>query len=189
MDAEMTGEKIPENEGPKKKKKVRTLFIYIALVLAGLIIAAVIIFSVNAVTAGESSPEKAVASYLRASMTYDTDGMVKYASSYQKLALYNGKATGDSVLKAYLEDYYADVSSQYAGSTITFSLVSVTEYDSDTEKYASLLEKYAEKADTDNIDALAVVTMKTVIDGTEGAKKSYLAVKCGLRWYYGYAGV
>ena len=171
----------------KKDGKRKAFLRYTLCVVAGLVLAAVIIFVASSVQ-GASSPEKAVAGYLEASMLYDTDGMLDYASEYQKASLNDGRLVDDSVLKSTLDKFYADKPSMYLDSEITFSLVSVVKYDKDSDKFNSVYTKYAQKADADSIDEVAVVTMKTVVDGNSEGTQTYVAVKCGPRWYYGYAG-
>ena len=50
------------------------------------------------------------------------------------------------------------------------------------------MKKYTQKADdADKIDKIAIVRM-TVVKGDSETTRNYLAVKCGTRWFFAYAG-
>ena len=171
----------------EKSRKAKKIIKYTALVLAGIIIAVLLICLYNYAVTGASSPEKAIASYLRASMLYDTKNMVEYASDYQKRALNDGKVTSDGTLKSALDKFYDGKESEYKDKEITFSLTSVTEYEGGSKKFDEYIKKYNEKADAENIKKIAVVKMTTLINGKKDISRTYIAVKRGFRWYYGFA--
>lgn len=177
-------EQVPKKQMSKRKK---TFLTYLVAVLAGLLFAALAIWGAGAVFSGESSPEKAVAAYLRASVLYDVDGMVEHASEYQKQALYDGQYKNDRELKKFLNGFYKDISSLYADSEISFVLEHTQVFEKDSEEFELIAKKYSEKADASRIKKVARVKMSTVIDGKKQSPKTYIAVKCGLRWFYGYA--
>ncbi len=178
-------EQEPHKRQMSKKKK--NLLTYSALAMAGLLFAALVLWGVASFVSGESAPEKAVASYLRASLLYDHDGLVEYASEYQKQSLQDGNYSTDKKLREFLSDYYSGVSSLYADNNITFLLDEARDIKEDSVEYLGIIAKYGEKADASKIKAVSKITMTTVIDGKKQAKRTYIAVKYGLRWYYGYA--
>ena len=172
-----------------KNKKVKKVLIYLLCVVIGIAFAAGAIYSYKVIFTGSSSPEEAVAEYTRASLKYDVDGMIRQSSQYNKVVLYGNRETSDRLLRTYLEKAYAEQpESQYKDSEVKFELISVVEYESGEPKFEEYIEKYSEKADREEVDKLAIVKM-TVNDGSSSKTRTYLTVKCGMRWYYAYAGV
>lgn len=171
-----------------KNKKAKKILIYLLCVAIGVAFAAGAIYSYKVIFAGSPSPEEAVAEYTRASLKYDIDGMIRQSSEYNKVVLYGNRQTSDRLLRSYLEKAYDGTESKYKDSEIKFELISVVEYEKDEPRFEEYIKKYAEKADREAVDKIAIVKM-TVNDGSGAKTRTYLAVKCGMRWYYAYAGV
>lgn len=181
----------PADHIPPKKQispKFKKALVYILCALIGFGTAAGAIFLYDYTFDGASSPEKAVAEYERAALLYDIDDMIEYSSEYNKTVLYGNQKTTDKLLDAYLTKAYADNVAQYSESEISFKLISSLEYEKGSKKYEEAMKKYTQKADdADKIDKIAIVRM-TVVKGDSETTRNYLAVKCGTRWFFAYAG-
>lgn len=165
----------------KVKRILRVLLpVLIGLGLAGMIIVSYLFFF-PALTA-----EKAVTGYIKASLQQDVSGMLRYASEYQKIKLYGNKNYTNSALREKLEKSYANVENIYAGSTITFSIESIAEIDSDSEEYQQFAEKYKEVTGSTDFSKIAKITVKVYVNGKQNQKQTVYAVKSGIGWYYGY---
>lgn len=166
----------------KIKKLTRTLLpILIGLALAGIIIAAYLFVFPGSLTA-----EKAVTSYIKASLQQDVSDMVRYASEYQKIKLYGSKEYTNTALRNKLEKSYSSAENIYADSEITFSVESITEIDSGSDEYKDFSENYKQITGDDDFSKVAKITVKVYVDGKQYQKQSVYAVKSGLSWYYGY---
>lgn len=131
-------------------------------------------------------PEETVQKYLTASMQYDVDNMLFYASDYQIREL-SGNAEFDiEILRKNLKDFYASNQLEGVKGEITFENTSVVELESDSDRYRQYLEKYGYKADPEKVDGLAVVNTVCMLNGKKHASYSVVAVKQGIRWYYGF---
>lgn len=131
-------------------------------------------------------PAEAVEGYLEASLQYDVDGLFRYGSEYQLVSLAGNGDVPRDTLKKNLKKYYEE--NGFIGKTgkVTFGKAVVREYEPDSETYRVLLEEYGEKADTSAVSGIARVTVSSYVDGAFQKEHSVIAVKCGLRWYYGF---
>ena len=169
---------------PKAKKA----FIFLGCALAGIILAAVLLYVFDLAVTGARTPEQAIADYEKAAILYDIDDMIEYSSSYNKIVLYGNKETSDRLLKSYLEKGYEGKTSQYAQSEIAFKLVSVVNYEKGSKKYEEALDKYVQKVENgrDEVEEIAIVKM-TIVKGTSETTRNYVAVRVGSRWYFAFA--
>ena len=131
-------------------------------------------------------PRAAVEGYVVASMHYDVDDMLFYASDYQKKALAGNADVPPETLRANLKAFYASGAVSPETRDIVFSKQTVTDIEEGTERYRAYLEEYGYKADAESVDALALVTASCSVGGRHFADYRVVAVRCGLRWYYGF---
>jgi len=155
-------------------------------IFIGLGLAAIIISSYIFLVTGAVSPEKAVTGYLKASITQDVNGMVKYASDYEKVSLYGSKKFSNNALKSSLKTSYADAENIYADNVITFSIISITEIEPESDEYTDIVENYEYLVGNSDFSEAVKVEVKVFVDGKQKQKSTVYAVKSGLRWYYGY---
>lgn len=133
-----------------------------------------------------STPEKAVEGYIRASLEYDADGLLRYASEYQITALGGFEGIDLETLRKNLEDSY-ELAAQYReDGKITFESEVVETPEKGSERYTQLLDNYGFKGTPEDVDAFAVVEGKYYVDGKLRDDYRVVAVKCGLKWYYGF---
>lgn len=166
----------------KTKKRLLTL----AFAALGIIAAAGAILIFSRIFRGAGTPQKAAAEYVRASLVYDIDGMIEYASPYAKVVLYGNEQTSDRLLKSYLKKAYAEYSApSYSGDQIVFKLLAVTEYHEGDDTFEKIMKRYGEKADRSEVEAAAEVQL-TVNDTKSEKTHSYIVVKIGPSWYYAY---
>ncbi len=180
---DMTEENKPQKVMSKKTKKVLT---YLLCGIIGIAIALLAVLIFDTVFSGAPTPEEAVADYQRAALIYDIDGMIEYSSEYNKTVLYGNRETTDKLLKDYLKKGYAGYTAPYEEEKINFKLVSVLEYEKGEGRFDEITELYSEKADGEEIKKAAIVRM-TVDNGKSDTTRDYVAVKCGMRWYFAYA--
>ena len=130
--------------------------------------------------------ESAVKGYLKASLTYDVDGLLRYGSEYQLVSLAGNGDIPKETLRANLKKYYEQ--NGFVGKTgkVTFGTARVTTFTPGGENYNKYLALYGEKADASAVSGIARVTVSAYIDGNFQKEYSVLAVKCGSRWYYGF---
>ena len=178
---------------PDENKPIKTVsantkkkLIMLACFALGILAAAGAIFLFTRIFRGANTPQKAAAEYVRASMVYDIDGMIEYASPYAKAVLHGNTQTSDRLLKSYLKKAYAEYPApSYKASDIVFGLLSVTEYREGDDTFEKLMKRYGEKADAGEVEAAAEVQLK-INDGKSEKTHSYIVVKIGPSWYYAY---
>jgi len=168
---------------PKAKKRLK----FILCIAIGIALAAGVIFVLGLVFQGASTPEEAIAEYEKAALLYDIDGMIEYSSQYNKVELYGKNETDDKLLRDYLEKGYEGYKPQYEESEIDFKLLSVNTYSKGDVQYEEVMKKYDERVEngSEDINEIAIVRM-TVIKGKNEITRNYVAVKVGIRWYFGY---
>lgn len=134
-----------------------------------------------------STPERAVEGFLRASLQYDADGLIEYASDYQ-LTLLKGNDTGmdTDTLRKTLRASYEQADAYREKGKITFQSEVGEPILPDTAEFDALLEEYAYKADPSNVESFVLVTARCYVDGKLRRTYFAYAVKCGGKWYYGY---
>lgn len=174
---------------PPMSPKTKKILTYTLCAVIGIAIAIGLVVLFNTVFTGANTPQEAAVKYLEASILYDIDGMIKYSSDYNKTVLYGNQETSDRLLRSTLTTAYKDIQQGYTADQLDFKLLSVTEFTKGEAKFDQIMEKYIEKdADAkDTVEKFAVVEL-VVTKGTTTTTTKYLAVKCGIRWYYGYAG-
>lgn len=131
-------------------------------------------------------PEAAVKGYLNASLRYDVDEMLFYASDYQKKALAGNADIPEETLRANLKAFYESEQLQPENGEIDFLNVRVTDVEPGSARYDRYLTEYGYKADADAVDKLALVSLTCSVSGKRKTDYRVVAVKCGLRWYYGF---
>ncbi len=168
---------------PKTKKKL----MFVLCIAIGIAIAAGVIFVLGLVFQGASTPEDAIAEYEKAAILYDIDGMIEYSSPYNKVELYGKNDTNDDLLKDYLEKGYEGYTPQYEESELKFEWNSVNRYSKGDVQFEQAMKKYDERVQngSEDIDEIAIVRM-TITKGKNKTTRNYVAVKIGLRWYFGY---
>ncbi len=130
-------------------------------------------------------PQAAVEGYIEASLHYDVDGMLFFASDYQKKALAGNADISEDRLRDNLKKFYSSGAVSAETAEITFSGQSVTAVDPKSERYHTYLHEYGYKADPGAVNGMAVVTLTSDVGGRR-AHYRVVAVKLGLRWYYGF---
>ena len=165
----------------KTKKKL----MYLGCVIIGVLVALLGLYLFDIIFSGAPTPEKAVAEYVKAHNLYDIDGMIEYSSQYNKVQLYEKRETNNRLLKAYLKKAYDGATPRYSEKEIRFALISVIEYEPDTETFKTQMERYdlVTKGGSEEISKSAVVKMK-VVTGDISTEQEYLTVKIGGRWFY-----
>lgn len=153
-------------------------------ILAGLVIAVLIIILFTTLISGAFTPKDAVSGYLKASMLQDISGMLKYSSPYQKIVLYGNKDYTDSKLKNMLHLAYKDRVSIYSDSVITFAFDDIAELDKESKEYKAVLEEYEYLTGNTDIDDVCRVTVKVFVDGNQKQKSTVYSLKIGFTWYY-----
>ncbi|MBO5786491.1 MAG: hypothetical protein J6R45_04125 [Clostridia bacterium] len=181
----------PADHIPQKKQinpKLKKALVYILCALLGALAAFGLIILYDSVFDGASTPEKAIAEYERAALLYDVDNMIEYSSEYNKTVLYGNQKTSNRLLESYLTKAYSENKPKYSESEISFKLISSLEYEKGSKKYEEAMKKYKQKADdAESVEKIAIVRM-TVVKGDDETTRNYLAVKCGSRWFFAYAG-
>ena len=162
----------------------RCLKRYWPLLLFACLLAAVAVFFL--VRSRLPGPEEAVKGYLTASLHYDVDDMLFYASDYQKKALSGNAEIPEETLRDNLKSFYASQQLQLETGEIVFSDVTVTGIDPSTERYRFLLSEYGYKADPAAVREMALVSLTCTVSGTRRTAYRVVAVRCGARWYYGF---
>lgn len=132
------------------------------------------------------TPERAVEGYIRASLQYDADGLLKYASEYQLTALKGNVEMDLDTLRETLKTGYEQAIEYRENGKITFESEVVKLIEPGTEGFDELLEEYAFKADPSKVEAFASVSARCYVDGSLHRKYSAFAVRCGGTWYYGF---
>ncbi len=182
-----------EDKLPQKKEfnpKFKKMLIYLLCAIIGVGVAFGIVVIVDLALVGADTPAEAIKEYETAALLYDIDGMIEYSSEYNKIVLYGNRETSDRLLESYLEKAYEGKSAKYTEDDISFKLISSLEYEKGSRKYEESLRKYNDrvKDSSVSIDSVAIVKMTVITDGEETTRQ-YLAVNCGGRWFYAYAGV
>ena len=156
--------------------------------LLGLVLIILIVGCVFLVMGGKSTPEKAVAGFLAASLEYDEDDLLKYASEYQRVELAGNVEMDGETLEQYLETAFKEARELMEGEipSVKVSTTSVETLAKGTERYDEMLVKYGEKADMNTVEAMAIV--KGTYRTDDDPKNSFcaLAVQCDGKWYYGF---
>ena len=130
-------------------------------------------------------PEEAVEGYIRSSLQYDVDSMLFYASDYQKKALAGNADVPEETLRANLKSFYQSGGVTPVTEDIRFSDPTVAEIDPESERYREYLTEYGYKADPEKVGAMRLVKTSCSVGGKHFADYRVVAVRCGLRWYYG----
>ena len=174
-------------EKPPMSAKTKKKLVFLLCIVIGLGVAAGAIFILDLVFKGASTPEEAIIEYEKAALLYDIDGMIEYSSYYNKVELFGKNDTDDAALRDYLEKGYEGYTSRYKENEIDFKLLSVHEYEEGDAQFEQAMKKYNERAKNgdEDIDKIAIVRM-TIIKGKNELTRNYVAVKVGLRWYFGY---
>ena len=167
----------------RRTKKTLKLLLSAAIGI-GLAVAAIIIF--RTAFTGASTPEKAAAEYIKASLIYDVDGMIDYSSPYNKTVLCGLSGASDGYVKDYLKKAYEQAGTETGSAeNIRITHIDSVEYKEGDDRFEEYLQTYAEKADRDEVSAVARVTL-AVYNGKKESTHVYLAVKIGPAWYYFY---
>ncbi len=138
---------------------------------------------------GRSTPEKAVEKFLIASLEYDEDTLLDYASAYQKVELAGNVEMDEETLYQYMQTTYSQARELLGDAElpeVTVQVDSVDELAFGTERYEEYRSKYGQKADANEVESMAIVR-GTYREG-DNPKNSFcaLAVKCDGKWYYGF---
>lgn len=152
--------------------------------VALLLLAALCIFLVFSL---RSTPEKAVEGYIRASLEYDADALLRYASDYQITALSGNGDMDLETLRETLRKSYEEAAQYREDGKIKFESEIIETPAEGTDRYAELLEEYSFKADAEEVDGFAVVNAKCYVDGKLQGNYTAVAVKCGAKWYYAFS--
>lgn len=158
-------------------KKYWVLCAFGALVLIGAL--------VTALFALRSTPQKAVEGYIRASLEYDAEKLIKYASDYQVTAMSFADIDREQLSEKLKEDYERAAEYRENGK-ITFESKVTEEVEKGTERFEELSAEYGFKADPETADAFAIVEGVYYVDGKARDDFKVAAVKCGMTWYYGF---
>ncbi|MBQ3003968.1 MAG: hypothetical protein IJD82_09565 [Clostridia bacterium] len=158
-------------------KKYWVLCAFGALVLvAGLVVGVLVL---------RSTPTKAVEGYIRASLEYDAEKLVKYASDYQVTAMSFADIDRDQLLENLQKSY--ELAAEYReNGKIKFDSKVTEEIEKGTPRFAELLDEYGFKADPETVDEFAIVEGVYYVDGKLRDDFKVAAVKCGMKWYYGF---
>lgn len=155
-------------------------------IFIGIGLAVIILLSYFYFATGAFSPETAVTKYIKASMTQDINGMLKYASDYQKTTLYGSTDFTNRALKAMLKKTYTDTENIYKDSEITFFIESKTEIEQDSDEYSQIVEEYEFTAEKADFSAVIKIVVRVYVDGKQKQTNTVYAVKSGFGWYYGF---
>ena len=166
------------------ERMTRCLKRYWPLLVFAFLLAAVAVFFI--VRSRLPGPEEAVKGYLTASLHYDVDDMLFFASDYQKKALAGNADIPEETLRENLKSFYASQNLQPETGEITFSDVTVANIEPSTERYRFLLSEYGYKADPEKVREMALVSLTCFVSGTRRTAYRVVAVRCGARWYYGF---
>ncbi len=155
-------------------------------VIIGLAAAAAVISLVIGLTGGARSAEEAAASYLKAAMLFDADGMIKNASEYTKATLNGGTFSSDKELLDKLKALYADAESAYEGKKIKFKINEEREIDMHSTEGAEFIATYSSLANADVISKITLINITVYADGNAVQKSNCYCIQTGGRWYFGY---
>ena len=72
----------------------------------------------------------------------------------------------------------------YADSKITFSIVSATVIEPESDEYVNLVDNYKYKTGNADFTDVTQVVVKVFVDGKQLQKSTVYAIKSGLSWYY-----
>lgn len=154
------------------------------LLLVGLIVIGVLTGVL--VSRFHRTPERAVEGYIRASLQYDADGLLKYASEYQLTALKGNVEMDLDTLRETLKTSYEQAIEYREQGKITFESEVVQLIEPGTEEFDALLKEYAFKADPSKVEAFASVSARCYISGDLQRTYFAVAVCCDGTWYYGF---
>lgn len=156
--------------------------------LLGLVLIILIVGCVFLVMDGKSTPEKAVAGFLAASLEYDEDDLLEYASEYQRVELAGNVEMDGETLEQYLETAFKEARELMEGEipSVKVSTTSVETLAKGTERYDEMLVKYGEKADASVIESMVIVRGTYRTDDDPKNSFCALAVQYGGKWYYGF---
>lgn len=134
-----------------------------------------------------STPQRAVEGYLRASLQYDADGLIKYASEYQLTLLKGNDPEMDTdTLRKTLRAGYEQAAAYRENGKITFQSEVGESILPGNAEFDKLLEDYAFKADPLAAEAFTLVTAHCYVDGKLHRTYFAYAVQCNHKWYYGF---
>ncbi len=177
---DMTEENKPQKVMSQRTKK-KLIFLLCAVI--GIIIAVAIVLVLDWFISGAPTPQEAVAKFQTASYVYDIDGVLEYGSEYAKTELNGNQKATDSELKKVLKTAWSEGKAKYTEDQITCKLVSVVEYEKGEGRFDEITKGYEDKADLSKVSKAALVKM-SIHNGSYETTKEYVAVKCGMRWYY-----
>ena len=134
-----------------------------------------------------STPEGSVEGFLRASLQYDADELIRYASEYQ-LTLLKGNDTGmdTDTLRKTLRASYEQAAAYREEGKITFQSEVGEPILPGKAEFDALLEEYAFKADPSEVESFVLVTAHCYVDSKLRRTYFAYAVQCGGKWYYGF---
>lgn len=164
-------------------KKFKTI---ILPVIIGLAATLPVIWLVSSFTCGARSAAEAAASYLKAAMLFDADGMIKNASEYTKATLNGGTFSSDNELLDKLKTLYADAESAYDGKEIKFKISDEREIDMHSSEGAEFIATYSSLANADAISKITLISITAYADGNAVQKSNCYCVMISGRWYFGY---
>ena len=134
-----------------------------------------------------STPQRAVEGYLRASLQYDADGLIKYASEYQLTLLKGNDPEMDTdALRKTLRASYEQADAYREKGKITFQSEVGEPILPGNAEFDKLLEDYAFKADPSEVKTFTLVTAHCYVDGKLRRTYFAYAVQIGNNWYYGF---
>ena len=134
-----------------------------------------------------STPQRAVEGYLRASLQYDADGLIKYASEYQLTLLKGNDPEMDTdTLRKTLRAGYEQADDYREKGKITFQSEVGELILPGNAEFDKLLENYAFKADPSAAESFTLVTAHCYVDGKLHRTYFVYAVQCNHKWYYGF---
>lgn len=147
---------------------------------------AVVVLCVCLVLALRSTPVKAVEGYIRGGLEYDVDGLLRYASEYQRTVLAGNTDMELDLLRQTLENSYKGAADGAETGEIVFYSEEAEHIEKGTARFDELLDTYSYKGTPEEVDEFALVRGTYYIDGEMARTYSVAAVKCGLKWYYGF---
>lgn len=133
-----------------------------------------------------TTPERAVEGYIRASLQYDVDGLLRYASDYQITSLKGNVEMDMDTLRETLKTSYEQAAEYRETGKITFESEVTAHFLPGSERFDQLLEEYAFKGDASAVEEFAAVTARCYVNGAPKRNYSAIAVRCGGKWYYGF---
>ncbi len=163
------------------------MFKKIALpVVAGFIMAALVLTLVIFISDMLTGPEDVAAEYLRACMYQDVEAMVKYSSDYNKAVLNGGTLPSDGHLKDKLKSIYSQADSIYDGKEITFGIAASSPIEDGTAEYEEVYLTYSSLADFESVSEVYSVELNVYVGGTKQQTSRCILIKQGGYWRFAY---